>query len=193
MATIPVSAVAICSRALMALGARPINSFTENLDQARLAASLYPSARRDLIRQHTWNCCIKRILLAPDVEKPAFGYQYSFTLPADYIRLLSIGEVGEYIDYQVESRKILTNHKSLKLRYVFSNEDEATYDDSLINLLELQMAAKMAYAITQSTSLAQFKLQEFELALRTAKALDGLENPADTLGESPLLEDRLHG
>lgn len=175
------------------LGAQPINDFTESNDRARLAANLYPGVRDSLLREHPWSCAIKRVLLAHDVQSPPFGYKFSFTLPADYVRVLSVGDEGELIDYLIEERRILANVTSLKLRYVFQNTDISTYDSLLVNLLELAMAAKMAYAITQSTSMAQYRLQEYQLALRTAKALNGLEYPADTLGNSPLLEERLNG
>ena len=120
-------------------------------------------------------------------------HKHSFTLPAYYLRVLSVVEKGETIDYLIEGRSLLANVSSIKLRYVFQNTDISTYDAMLVNLLELAMANKLAYAITQSSSLAQYRLQEYQMALRTAKSLNGLECPADVLGHSPLLESRLNG
>lgn len=187
------SPVSICSNALLMLGAQPINDFTEKNDRARLVSNLYDGVRDSLLREHIWSCAVKRVLLAPDTDSPPFDYQYSFTLPADFMRVISIGEDGEMPDYKIEGRQLLANVKSLKLRYVFQNTDVTTYDSILINLLELAMAAKIAYAITQSTSMAQYRLQEYQLALRTAKAINGQEYPPQTFGESPLLQARLHG
>lgn len=185
--------VSVCSNALLMLGAQPINDFNENNDRAMLAANLYPGVRDALLREHSWNCAIKRVLLAPDTVNPVFGYKHSFTLPADYLRVLSVGEKGETIDYLIEGRSLLANVSSIKLRYVFQNTDISTYDAMLVNLLELAMANNLAYAITQSSSLAQYRLQEYQMALRTAKSLNGLEYPADVLVHSPLLESRLNG
>ena len=187
------SSVSVCSNALLMLGAQSINDFSEGTERARLAANLYPGVRDALLREHPWSCAVKRVLLAADVGSPSFGYQYSFTLPADYIRVLSVGDPYEDVDYLVEQRCLLANMSSLKLRYVFQNTDVASYDSCLVNLLELAMAAKMAYAITQSTSMAQYLYQEYLMALKTAKTLNGLEYPADTLGQSSLLGDRLNG
>lgn len=187
------SSVSVCSNALLMLGAQTINNFTENNDRARLAANLYPGARDALLREHPWSCAIKRVILAADKERPEYGFSYRFTLPADYIRVLSVGEALEDVEYLVEQRCILANRSSLKLRYVFQNTDVSTYDAVLVDLLELSMAAKMAYAITQSTSMAQYRYQEFQAALKTAKALNGLEYPAETFGQSSLLEGRLNG
>lgn len=191
--SIPNSPVAICSNALLMLGAQTISDFNERTDRARLASNLYDVTRDKLLREHPWNCAVKRVLLAPDVDKPLFDFGYKFTLPADLLRVLSVGGQHERQGYRIEGRHILSNEKSLKLRYIFQNEDVTTYDSDLINLLTLAMAAKMAYAITQSTSMAQFRLQEYELALKSAKAVNGLEYPPETMGESNLLWGRLHG
>lgn len=85
--------VSICSNALLMLGAQTINDFADqlNLDRAKLCANLYPTVRDDMLRSHPWNCAIKRAVLAPDAVAPAFGYTYSFELPADFLRVLEVG------------------------------------------------------------------------------------------------------
>lgn len=113
------SSVSVCSNALLMLGAQTINNFTENNDRARLAANLYPGARDALLREHPWSCAVKRVVLSADKDKPEYGFSYRFTLPADYIRVLSVGEANEDVEYLVEQRCILANRSSLKLRYVF--------------------------------------------------------------------------
>lgn len=37
------SSISICSNALLALGAHPINSFGENSEHARLCSNIYPT------------------------------------------------------------------------------------------------------------------------------------------------------
>lgn len=187
--------VSICSNALLILGAQTINSFTDeaDLDRAKLCANLYPTVRNELLRSHPWNCAVKRLILSPDAVPPAFGYDQQFELPADCLRVLEVGEGGCQIDYRIEGRRIQANTTVLELRYIFANEVESTWDDSLVQLATLAMAARMAYAITQSTSMEQSRLQEFQMALRTAKAVDGQEEPPQTLGDFPLYQARFGG
>ncbi|EBA0378294.1 hypothetical protein FIX59_23640, partial [Salmonella enterica] len=64
------SSVSICSNALLALGAHPINDFDEDTDHARLCANLYPTVRNKLLRSHPWNCAIKRVVLSPVSAAP---------------------------------------------------------------------------------------------------------------------------
>lgn len=187
--------VSICSNALLMLGAQTINDFNEPLDRAKLAANLYPTIRDDLLRTHPWNCTIKRALLAPDATPPAFGYANQFELPADFLRVLEVGQAGMQIDYLVEGRSILADATSLQLRYVYLNEVENTWDASLVGLLTLAMACAMAYPITQSSALQAAFEQKLAMAKKVARAVDGQEDPPQTLGDERLYAARFgaHG
>lgn len=182
--------VSICSNALLMLGAKTINDFSEPVDRAKIAANLYPTVRADLLRTHPWNCTIKRALLAPDATPPAFGYANQFELPADFLRVLDVGQAGQQIDYLVEGRHILANATSLELRYVYLNEVENAWDASLVALMTLAMAAAMAYAITQSAAVRDSLKQELEMAKKVARAVDGQEDPPQTLGDERLYASR---
>lgn len=184
--------VSICSNALLMLGAQTINDFQEPVDRAKIAANLYPTIRDELLRTHPWNCTIKRVLLAPNATPPSFGYDNQFELPADFLRVLEVGEAGMQIDYLVEGRSILANATSIELRYVYLNDVENTWDASLVGLLTLAMAAAMAYPITQSAALQANFEQKLVMAKKVARAVDGQEDPPQTLGDERLYSAR-HG
>lgn len=187
------TAVSIASNALLMLGAQPINDFNEDSDRARLASNLYESARDLLLRSHPWNCAVKRVVLSPDIMAPVFGYTYQFTLPGDWLRTLSVGIAGEEIDYRIEGRKILANDSTLKLRYICRNNQESSWDTALIDAMTKTMAAMMAYAITQSTSKEELEFRKLERVLTQARAIDGQEDPPETLGDFRLLAARSYG
>lgn len=184
------TSVSICSNALLILGAQPINSFDDANDRARIAANLYPQVRDEMIRAHAWNCAIKRVILAPDVSTPPFDYAYQFTLPGDWVRTLSVGEYGQEFDYRSEGRRILADTNTLPLRYVFSNTNEGSWDAGMIESVTMRMAARMAYAITQSAALSEQLAKESEYVLRRARAADGQDDPPVTFGDFPLLSSR---
>lgn len=187
--------VSICSNALLMLGSQTINDFADqlNLDRAKLCANLYPTVRDDMLRSHPWNCAIKRMVLAPDAVAPAFGYTHAFELPADFLRVLEVGTRNTQIDYLVEGRTIQASTSVLELRYVFRNEVENTWDSSLVKLVTLAMAAALAYPVTQSSALQQSFEQKLEMALKRARAVDGQEDPPQTLGDERLLRSRFGG
>lgn len=187
------SGVSICSNALLLLGAQTINDFDEETDRAILASNLYPQIRDWLLRKHTWNCAVKRVVLAPDVDAPAFDYAYQFSKPADWLRTLQVGEYGSEVDYKTEGSKFLCDDSIFRLRYVFRNEVEATWEPAMVHVATLAMKAAMAYPITKSASMTELAIQEFKDEFREVRAIDGQDDPPETLGDFPLLQARFSG
>lgn len=185
--------VSICSNALLLLGAQTINALDEGSDRASLASNLYDSIRDDLLRSHPWNCAVKRVVLAPDLETPAFDYTAQFTLPSDWLKTLSVGQEGYEVDYKHEAGKILSNGTSLALRYIFRNDNEAIWDAMLVRAIELKMAAEMAYPITGSASMADMMHSKLQQHMKQARAVDGQDDPPQTLGDFPLMASRFGG
>lgn len=187
------SKVSICSNALLLLGAQTINSLSESTDRALLAANLYDSTRDDVLRSHPWNCATKRVILAPETTAPAFGYSAAFVLPSDWLRTMEVGEFGYELDYKTENGRILADATALPLRYVFRNDQEATWDAMLVKAMELRMAAEMAYAITSSASMADLMFNKLQQHMKQARAVDGMDDPPQELGDYPLLQARFGG
>lgn len=184
------SAVSICSNALQMLGADPISSFEESKPHARTCGNLYPTLRDTILRAHTWNCATKRLILAPEQQKPEFDFNYQFLLPGDWLRTIQVGKKGQTLEYRSEGKRILANVNALPLVYIFRNEDEASWSSNLIHVMEKAVAANIAYNVTASASMRDSMIAEFERALKIAKAIDGQDDPPEEFAEGSFLESR---
>lgn len=185
-----VSAVSICSNALLMNGSETISSFDDTSTRARQCANLYPTVRDYVLAAHPWNCCIKRVTLSPDTDTPDFDWAFQYTLPPDYTRVLQVGEYGNEDPYNIESDKLLTDAAVLKLRYVWNNTNEVSWTPLLVMAMTLSMRQVLAYPITQSTSLEQLIDQAIEPTLKRARATDSQDQPPQTLGDFRLLASR---
>ncbi len=181
--------VSICSRALVLLGDDPIASLSEQTKRASICSNLYPIAKRAILRMHVWNCAVKRVALAPLAGEPV-GEEWStwFAMPGDLLRVLGIGDL-EHDEYTFEGGRILANVSAITLRYV-ADVTEGSFDALLTDLMTARMAADLAYPITKSASVAQVKQAEYRDTLRTAKAVDGQENPPEDFAASPFIQAR---
>jgi hypothetical protein len=192
--------VSICSNAMLRLGGAPISSFDEafaggaNIEQVRVAANLWPTVRQSVLRAHTWNCTLARVLLSPDGTPPAFGYARRFLLPADWLRTLQVGTyVDQPLEYRSEGRYLVSDELALPLIYQADNKVPNTYDSALIEVLEYAMTAAMCYAVTRSASLRDSLTAEFVARLKLARSLDGQDDPPQTFGDFPLYSSRFGG
>ncbi|KVC52335.1 hypothetical protein [Burkholderia stagnalis] len=183
------TAVTICSNALLELGADPINSFTET-KHARMCQNLYPSLRDDLLRSHYWKCATRRTILSPLEERPDWGWRYAFKLPGDWLRTVQVGENRRPDPYEQEGMNLLLDTNICRLKYVWRNETEASWTRNLVRVAEVSMAARVAYAVTKSTTVRDSKLQEAAYELKIAKAIDGQDNPPEEFDAGTLIESR---
>lgn len=188
--------VSICSNALLQLGANPIASLDEGTDRALLAANLFGPVRDFVLRRHPWNCATKRVVLSPNATPPAFGWTFAFTLPPDYMRVVAVGESsddGEGDDYTIESGSLLSDADPCYLRYIWRNENPATWDDALVWAVTTAMRAAFAYPTTASTSLEKLVEDALKDILKQARAVDGQDVPPQQLGDTPLTSSRFGG
>lgn len=184
------SSVSVCSNALVMLGGAPFSSFEEPKPHVRIAANLYPSVRDDVLRLHSWNCATDRVILAPMVTPPAFDFAHQFQLPGDWLRTLQVGYSGDPIPYRSERQRLLADVTALPLVYCFRNTVEDTWSTNLIHVMELAMAAKMAYAVTSSSAVRDSYRDEFARELKVAKAIDGQDDPPEEFMAGSFAESR---
>ena len=168
------TSISICNEALSMIGAKAIQSFEDNTENARRCASIYDSTRRGLLRMHPWSFAKKRAQLAPVSTHPAFGYSNAFPLPKDFLRLY---DSGQY-EYEMEGRHILANTNLINLVYVHDEDNEELWDSLFSECMALYLVSKLAKPITGSNAEADSAWQKLQNMLKQARAINGQERPA---------------
>lgn len=178
--------ISICSAALLELGKDGISSFDEPNDRAKLCKNIYAIEKDSLLREHPWNCSSDRAVLAPMAAVPAFGFSAQFALPSNFLRLKSVGDhdIGSpnCMKFKVERKKILASGTMLPIEYVFRS-DESDWDSKVVELMIARMVWKMAYPLTQSTSLRDSLADEYKKMAQVARSIDAQENPSEELSD----------
>jgi len=170
----------IANRALDILKEAPITSIDDARPIAMWLKRNFASSRDAILAEAEWNFARKRVSLPADSETPAFGWCYSYTLPSDFIRLIPLTchgyPEGDPIPYEVESGKILTNAKApLPVRYVFRNEDCATYPATFQEAVAARLAGRMAHWLTGKSSFLQIAQNIYNDAMNKAWLHDATE------------------
>ncbi|HBA72206.1 MAG TPA: hypothetical protein DCZ63_08480 [Geobacter sp.] len=169
----------IVNNAFVELGTAPIDDLDEGTDQARAARAVWKLSLTATLRAHPWNFAVKRVKLSPTTTAPAFGFTYAYNKPADCLRVLSVN----VRDYHLEGKQIVCNDASLQLRYIALVEDPTFFDACFAQTLAANIASKLAYPLTQSTSQQQAMWQMFVDFLRQAKSIDAQEEPTEDFFE----------
>jgi hypothetical protein len=88
------TALALCSRALLRLGAQPVASLDEGTAEAEVAANLYAPVRDGLLSAHPWSFATGQAALPRLAAAPHADLAHAFQLPPGFLRALSAGSGG---------------------------------------------------------------------------------------------------
>jgi hypothetical protein len=179
------SAVEIANLALEKIGDEgEINSLDEDSRAARAVNACFAAMRDAVLRAHPWDFARTRASLPELAEKPAgwWGTETLFQKPADFIRFV---ELDDERRYRLEGSMILVHGPGpLNILYIRRVEDTGRFDPLFVEALAARIAMQVAKKITGSDSAKARAEEEYIAQLRTAKAVNGIEDapqdmPAD--------------
>ena len=189
------SVVEICNQALMALGARTVNSLGDENESARLMSAKYEWVRDAVLADHPWNSAAARAALPADAEPPAFGWAWAYTLPADWIRgRMAFDGQGSPLPpslWRVEGGRILADlGPPLQVLYTRRLEDPNRFEPLLREALAARLAAELAEAFDQSQAMTEMLRSLYERKLAAARSADAQESAEDPVQSSSWLAAR---
>lgn len=199
----PTSKTTICNRALTKLGADRILDLSDDNKQARSLNAVYDTVLDDELSKYVWSFACARASLAALSTPPAFGFTAAYALPADYLRIVQVGQfyvIGDLSDYRggpnplysIEGTSILTNLPApLYIRYLFRNIDPMTYAPPFVELMACRLAAEIAEDLTQSNTKRQLAQAEYKEALKDARRLGAIERAPEKMPDNEWVTGRL--
>lgn len=183
------SEVSICNLALQKLGATRIASLTDDSRNARSCNAAYEHIRDVELADHDWNFARARTTVAADATAPAFGYAYSYTLPADCLQIRPDNSAD--LDWQIEGNNLLTNWGApLELVYTRRVEDPNLFHRAFIEALACRLAIHMCDEITQSNQKLANLDQQYTVAIRDAKKANAFAKVSQEFPEDSWLAAR---
>jgi hypothetical protein len=178
----------IVNRALSKLGEMRVTSLDDDAKPARLAKSLYDIVLDSEVSANSWNFAKDRVMITAEAGQPAFGWNFSYALPAECLRVLVVGHwpqpvMADYINgdtshYALEGHKILTNiGPTLNLQYLRRSKDPEFYPPTFVEALACRLAMEMCETLTGSNSKRELAMREYQLAISQAKRLNAISLP----------------
>jgi hypothetical protein len=184
------TALALCSRALLRLGAQPIASLTEGTPEAEVAANLYPGIRDALLSAHPWSFATGQSRLARLVATPVADFASAFQLPPGFLRVLSAGSGrGQGLSYRIQEGRLHADADQVTLTYVF-RPDESAFPPFFAAALVARLAAEFCLPLTESASRAEVLFRLAEQELRATRLVDSQQDTPRAIDHFPLVDVR---
>lgn len=194
----------LANRALAHVGEQQISDIDDpEVKAARVCKSFLQDIIDETLREHRWNCAIKRVTLSRLSDPPNHGFQHAYQLPGDFIRMLELN--GEQFDASTEyfeiedGKRLLCDDSQADIRYV-RRIGVAEMDPLLAKTVSLSLAASICIPLNLNLQM-QGQLEVLKnRALTDAQQKDAIEVGSREvrplmriLGNSPLIRSRFTG
>jgi hypothetical protein len=185
------TALALCSRALLRIGAQPVASLDEGTAEAEVAANLYPATRDALLSAHPWSFATGQSALARLAAAPHADFAHAFQLPPGFLRALSAGSAGRGrgVPYRIQEERLHADAEQVTLTYIFRPE-EGAFPPFFAACLVARLAAEFCLPLTESASRAEMLFRLAEQELRAARQVDSQQDTPRAIEGFPLVDVR---
>lgn len=185
------SALVLCSRALLRIGAQPIASLEEGTAEAEVAANLYPGIRDALLSAHPWSFATGQTTLARLSGKPAADFTYGFQLPPGFLRVLSAGipDRGRGLRFRLFEDRLHSDSEQVMLTYIF-RPDESALPAFFAAALASRLAAEFCLPLTENASRAELLAQLADREIRAARLTDSQQATPMAIDDFSLVNAR---
>lgn len=185
------SDVALCSRALIRLGAAPITSFDDGTAESDIAGALFGPVRDSLLSAYGWSFATGQVVLNRLEISPIADYQYGFQLPNDFLRGISAGAGGRGrgVNYRITRNILHTNNDAVTLTYIFrpAEEEFPPYFDAV---LIARLSAEFCIPVTENTSRAEALFRMADMEFQRARQIDAQQDSPIQIEDFSLIKAR---
>lgn len=163
----------ISNDSLAQIGHKLLVDVDDESKAAQYCSIFIPPAVKFVLRDHFWNFATSRAELTAG-DTPLFKWQYSYSLPTDFVRMKSLNE-SKKAKWQVEGLNLLTNESQAFIEYIFLQTDPTVWDAMFREAFTVYLASKLAGALTSQPKLQMEKFNMYRALIIEAASVDGQE------------------
>ena len=185
------SAIDICSRALILVGAEPITSFNDDTSEALIAGNMYEDIARTNLTSTRWRFATNQAILNRLSDAPTGRFTAAYQLP-EYIFLHAVTVRDYQIEYNVYGNKVFCDadvSDELIADYTYRAE-EGDWPSYFSVCVEYAMATVFATALIRDQSLAVLMDQQYTRLLAKARSIDSQQQTTRKVTTSRFITNR---
>jgi hypothetical protein len=185
------SAIDICSRALILVGAEPITSFNDDTSEALIAGNMYEDIARTNLTSTRWRFATNQAILNRLSDAPTGRFTAAYQLP-EYIFLHAVTVRDYQIEYNVYGNKVFCDadvSDELIADYTYRAE-EVDWPSYFSVCVEYAMATVFATALIRDQSLSVLMDQQYTRLLAKARSIDSQQQTTRKVTTSRFITNR---
>ena len=186
------SPVAVCSRALILVGAEPITSFDDGNNEALIASNMYEDVARSSLLNTRWRFSTNQAVLNRLSDAPTGRFDAAYQLPSGWLMTHVVTVNDTPIEYQTYGDKLFCNEAAsseLVLDFTY-RADEQGWPSYFTIAVEYELASVFAVSLARDQSLAQLMSQQAASSMMRARNLDAQQQTTRKLSTSRFITNR---
>ena len=186
------SPVAVCSRALILVGAEPITSFDDGNNEALIASNMYEDVARSSLLNTRWRFSTNQAVLNRLSDAPTGRFDAAYQLPSGWLMTHVVTVNDTPIEYQTYGDKLFCNEAAsseLVLDFTY-RADEQGWPSYFTIAVEYELASVFAVSLARDQSLAQLMSQQAATSMMRARNLDAQQQSTRKLSTSRFITNR---
>ncbi len=184
--------VAVCSRALILVGAEPITSFDDGNNEALIASNMYEDVARASLLNTRWRFSTNQAVLNRLSDAPTGRFDAAYQLPSGWLMTHVVTVNDTPIEYQTYGDKLFCNETAtseLVLDFTY-RADEQGWPSYFTIAVEYELASVFAVSLARDQSLAQAMSQQAATSMMRARNLDAQQQTTRKLSTSRFITNR---
>lgn len=196
----------VINRALQLIAADTISDPEENSASARAAKIEYDAVVRSELSAYPWYFAKRQAALPASADAPLFKFAYSYTLPADFLRLIELSERWVFtvdragIDtnpippYELHGQAIMTDLTApLNITYIRDVTNEPPiwhplFEDVVVASLGMMLATPLAKSASEVDKCAKMRVAK----VREAKRVSAIQRPPAQIPDGSWMVARVY-
>ena len=186
------TALDICSRALILIGADPISSFDDGTTEATVAVNMYEDVAQSALVNTRWRFATNQKVLNQLTDAPTGRYDLAYQLPSDLLMLHAVTVNDNLIDYQMYGDKVFadTSTQDTVIADYSFRANEETWPSYFTLAVEFSLAIIFATSIARDANLASLMTARAEATMAKARTIDSQQQTTRKLVTSRFLTNR---
>jgi len=174
-----ITAIDICSKALLFIGANAIQSFDDGSRESAVCSSIYETVKETLLANRLWCFSLVQLNLARLNQSPIRDWKYVYALPSNVLR---IKKVAGTKDFDVGRDGLYSNNESVSIDCQIS-VDESQMPAYFQTALITELAAKLSVSLLGDNTKYELFSRLAQRDLINARIADSQNRPNIGFGE----------
>ena len=186
------TAIDICNRGLIFIGAEPITSFDDGTTEARVAANVYEDVVQTSLTNARWRFATNQQTLNRLTDAPTARFDLAYQQPNDTLIIHAVTVNDSPIEYQIYGDMIYadtTTTDTVVADYTFRQEEQF-FPSYFIMAVAYSLAQIFATSIARDGSLTQTMATLADRAMLKARSVDSQQQTTRKLITGRFVQNR---